>query len=163
MLLLGETGTGKELFAHLIHVNGPRRARPFVAQSCGALPDTLLESELFGHTRGAFTGATGERKGLFEETDGGTIFLDKVGETSPAMQLRLLRVLQEGEVRRVGGGATRHVDIRVIAANVDLEADVAAGRFRRDLYYRLNVFPIRLPPLRERAADVPALAEHFLR
>ncbi len=146
VLLLGETGTGKELFAHLIHVNGPRRAKPFVAQSCGALPDTLLESELFGHTRGAFTGATGERKGLFEEADGGTIFLDEVGETSSAMQLRLLRVLQEGEVRRVGGVGTRCVDVRVVAAtNADLEADVAAGRFRRDPYYRLNVFPIRLP------------------
>jgi len=164
VLLLGETGTGKEMFAQLIHGNGTRGAKPFVAQSCGALPDSLLESELFGHARGAFTGAIGERKGLFEEADGGTIFLDEVGETSPAMQLRLLRVLQEGEVRRVGGSTTRKVDVRVVAAtNADLEADVAAGRFRRDLYYRLNVFPIRLPPLRERAEDIAALADHFLR
>ncbi|OGL29811.1 MAG: hypothetical protein A3G44_08500 [Candidatus Rokubacteria bacterium RIFCSPLOWO2_12_FULL_73_47] len=164
VLLLGETGTGKELFARLIHENGPRRAAKFVAQNCGALPESLLESELFGHARGAFTGATGERKGLFEEADGGTIFLDEIGEMSPAMQLRLLRVLQEGEIRRVGTSSDRKVNVRVIAAtNADLEADVETGRFRKDLYYRLAVFPVRLPPLRERAEDVPALADYFLR
>ena len=164
VLLLGETGTGKELFARLIHHNGPRRSAKFVAQNCGALPESLLESELFGHTRGAFTGATAERKGLFEEADGGTIFLDEVGEMSPAMQLRLLRVLQEGEIRRVGASAPRTVNVRVLAAtNTDLEADLEVGRFRKDLYYRLNVFPIRLPPLRERVEDIPTLAEHFLR
>jgi two-component system response regulator HupR/HoxA len=164
VLLLGETGTGKELFARLIHENGPRRGAKFIAQNCGALPEALLESELFGHARGAFTGATGERKGLFEEADGGTILLDEVGETSPAMQLRLLRVLQEGEIRRVGTTVDRKVNVRVIAAtNAELESDVQAGRFRKDLYYRLDVFPIRLPPLRARAEDIPSLADHFLR
>jgi two-component system, NtrC family, response regulator HupR/HoxA len=164
VLLLGETGTGKELFARLIHDNGPRRAGRFVAQNCGALAESLLESELFGHARGAFTGATGERKGLFEEADGGTIFLDEVGEMSPAMQPRLLRVLQEGEIRRVGTSTDRKVNVRVIAAtNADLDADTQRGAFRKDLYYRLNVFPIRLPSLRERAEDIPALADYFLR
>jgi two-component system response regulator HupR/HoxA len=164
VLLLGETGTGKELFARLIHDSGPRRGARFVAQNCGALPETLLESELFGHARGAFTGAVADRKGLFEEAAGGTIFLDEVGEMSPAMQIRLLRVLQEGEIRRVGSSTPRTVNVRVLAAtNSDLELDLATGRFRKDLYYRLNVFPIRLPPLRDRREDIPALAEHFLR
>jgi two-component system response regulator HupR/HoxA len=164
VLLLGETGTGKELFARLIHANGPRRARKFVAQNCGALSESLLESELFGHTRGAFTGATADRRGLFEEADGGAVFLDEVGEMSAAMQLRLLRVLQEGEIRRVGAPSAMKVNVRVIAAtNADLEHEIRSGRFRQDLYYRLNVFPIRLPPLRERVEDIPALADYFLR
>ncbi|MGH7278595.1 MAG: sigma-54-dependent transcriptional regulator, partial [Candidatus Rokuibacteriota bacterium] len=164
VLLLGETGTGKELFARLIHAWGARRQGTFVAQNCAALPESLLESELFGHVRGAFTGAASDRRGLFEEADHGTIFLDEVGEMSPAMQLRLLRILQDGEVRRLGGSGHRKIDVRVIAAtNADLEAEIKAGRFRQDLYYRLNVFPIRLPPLRERPEDIAALADHFLR
>ena len=154
----------RPLFARLIHANGPRRARKFVAQNCGALSESLLESELFGHTRGAFTGATTDRRGLFEEADGGAVFLDEVGEMSAAMQLRLLRVLQEGEIRRVGAPSAMKVNVRVIAAtNADLEHQIRSGRFRQDLYYRLNVFPIRLPPLRERVEDIPALADYFLR
>jgi two-component system response regulator HupR/HoxA len=163
VLLAGETGTGKDLVARAIHYAGPRRERRFVAQNCGALPDTLLESELFGHKRGAFTGAHADKKGLFEIAHGGTIFLDEVGETEPGMQVRLLRVLQDGEIRPLGSSETRKVDVRIIAAtNRHLLKAVEDGRFREDLYYRLRVVEIELPPLRDRPGDIPQLAHHFL-
>ncbi|MDL1963131.1 MAG: sigma 54-interacting transcriptional regulator, partial [Deltaproteobacteria bacterium] len=164
VLIQGETGTGKELVAKAIHYNGCLKEKPFVAENCGALSENLLESELFGHVKGAFTGAFTDRKGLFELAHGGTIFLDEIGEMSVAMQVKLLRVLQEGQIRRVGGSRYIKVDVRlIVSTNRDLEEEARKGNFREDLFYRICVFPITLPPLRERREDIPLLAAHFLK
>ncbi len=164
VLLMGETGVGKTLLACHIHAQGPRRERLFIEQNCGTLPEALLESELFGYKRGAFTGAVQDHKGLFEIVDGGTLFLDEISEMSPMLQVKLLQVLQEGRFRRVGDHEYRQADVRIIAAtNKNLPLEVEQGRFRQDLYYRINVFPIHLPPLRERMEDIPLLAEHCLK
>ncbi|SFN61842.1 Nif-specific regulatory protein [Cohaesibacter marisflavi] len=163
VLIRGESGTGKELIANAIHYNSPRANEPYLKLNCAALPDNLLESELFGHEKGAFTGATSMRKGRFEQADGGTLFLDEIGEITPAFQSKLLRVLQEGEFERVGGNKTHKVDVRIIAAtNKDLEAAVEAGDFREDLYYRLNVMAIQMPSLKDRMDDIPELARFLI-
>src|SRR5690606_31662464 len=163
ILILGESGTGKELIAHSIHKASPRRDKPFVVVNCGTLPANLVESELFGHEKGAFTNAATKRPGKFELADGGTVFLDEIGELPLVLQVKFLRVLQEKEIEPVGG-RPRKINVRVVAAtNKDLEEEVAAGRFRIDLYYRLNIFPLLMPPLRERKADIPLLVDHFLK
>jgi transcriptional regulator with GAF, ATPase, and Fis domain len=163
VLLLGATGTGKEVIASAIHNASPRQEDPFIKVNCGAIPETLMDSELFGHEKGAFTGALSQKRGRFERAHGGTIFLDEIGELTPDAQVRLLRVLQEKEIERVGGTKPIKVDIRVIAAtHRDLQAMIAEGRFREDLYFRLKVFPIAIPPLRERVGDIPALVQHFM-
>jgi Nif-specific regulatory protein len=163
VLIRGESGTGKELIAHALHHHSPRAGKPFVRVNCAALPETLVESELFGYERGAFTGAQARRKGRFELADGGTLFLDEIGELSPSTQAKLLRVIQEREFERLGGTATIPVDVRLITAtNKNLEAALGDGTFREDLYYRLNVFTICLPPLRERKSDILLLADHFV-
>ncbi len=163
VLLLGESGTGKELFARALHLSSPRRDRPFIRVNCAAIPETLFESELFGYERGAFTGAQTARAGLFEQADGGTIFLDEIGELPLSMQTKLLRTLQEGTITRLGAKREINIDVRLVAAtNLDLETEVSVGNFRQDLYYRLNVIPIRLPSLAERRSDIPALLLHFL-
>jgi len=162
-LILGESGTGKELIARMIHMQSPRKNAPFIAINCGAIPENLLESELFGYEKGAFTGATKTKKGLFEEAEGGTLFLDEIGEMPLLLQAKLLRVLQEEEIRRVGDVNSIKTDVRIIAATLkDLSGEVKSGKFRDDLYYRLNVLPIRIPPLRDRIDDIPILAKHFI-
>ena len=164
MLITGESGTGKELVARALHSEGARGKAPFVAVNCGAIPEELMESELFGHKKGAFTGAIADKRGLFQEADGGTLFLDEIGELSLGLQVKLLRALQERKIKPVGATDEIEVDARVVAAtNRDLEAEVARGAFRADLYYRLNVIEVRIPPLRQRREDIPLLAEHFLR
>lgn len=164
ILILGESGTGKELVAKALHTSGKRAKKPFIAVNCGAIPENLLESELFGHVKGAFTDASSDKAGLFEQADGGTLFLDEIGEMPLQLQVKLLRVLQEEEIRRVGAATSRKINVRVVSATSrDLESDVKNGKFREDLFFRLNVFCITLPPLRERLDDIQMLAEHFIR
>jgi two-component system response regulator AtoC len=164
VLLLGDSGTGKELIARAIHFEGERSSLPLVPVNCGGIPETLLESELFGYKRGAFTGADKNKKGLFQEAEGGTIFLDEIGELPLALQVKILRVLQENEIRMVGDSKSTKIDVRVIAATAkDLEEEVRKGTFREDLFYRLNVLTIKIPPLRDRSEDIPLLCEHFIK